>query len=105
MRWRPIQRREITMDVRDHRSSLVIVVLVEPVPVASRWPALTRHEAAVAALAARAMTNQQIANRLGISTHTVNYHLRQVFRKLDIRSRVDLARLAQEVKSTAGAEP
>lgn len=65
-----------------------------PPPGASRWHALTRQEAAVAALAGRALTNQQIANRMGITTHTVNYHLRQVFRKLDIRSRVDLARLA-----------
>jgi DNA-binding CsgD family transcriptional regulator len=68
-------------------------------PADAERAALTKQEAAVAALASRAMTNQQIANRLGISPHTVNYHLRQIFQKLNIRSRVSLARLA------AGQEP
>jgi DNA-binding CsgD family transcriptional regulator len=57
---------------------------------------LTDREKAVAALAAQALTNQQIANRLGISTHTVNFHLRQIFRKLGIESRVQLARLVTD---------
>ena len=61
----------------------------------SRWERLTEREKAVARLAAEAMTNQQIARRLGITTHTVNFHLRQVFAKLEICSRVSLARLAE----------
>lgn len=56
---------------------------------------LTGQETAVAALVGQALTNQQIANRLGISPHTVNFHLRQIFRKLEIGSRVHLARLAE----------
>jgi DNA-binding CsgD family transcriptional regulator len=31
-----------------------------------------------------------------LSPHTVNYHLRQIFQKLGIGSRVELARIVQE---------
>ena len=63
--------------------------------VGGSFAALTAQEATVAALVGQALTNQQIANRLNISPHTVNYHLRQIFRKLAIRSRVHLAMLAR----------
>ena len=52
-------------------------------------------EREVADLVGRALTNQQIARRLGISTHTVNFHLRRIFGKLGIQSRVNLAQIAQ----------
>ncbi|WUJ12341.1 helix-turn-helix transcriptional regulator [Actinoplanes sp. NBC_00393] len=55
---------------------------------------LTTREAMVATLVGRGLTNQQIAHRLRISPHTVNFHLRQIFRKLEIPSRVHLATLA-----------
>jgi DNA-binding CsgD family transcriptional regulator len=60
-------------------------------PYPAGWHRLTDRERAVARLAGQACTNQQIARRLDISTHTVNYHLRQIFRKLAISSRVSLA--------------
>ncbi len=61
---------------------------------AAGWASLTDIEQATARLVAEGLTNQRIAGQLFISTHTVAFHLRQMFRKLDIRSRVDLARIA-----------
>lgn len=65
-------------------------------PIGTGWNDLTERERAVAVLAGWALTNQQIAHRLFISPHTVNFHLRRVFRKLGIDSRVSLARLISQ---------
>jgi len=56
--------------------------------------ALTPRERQVAALIARGETYQRIASELRISTHTVKNHVRHIFDKLDVNSRVELAVLA-----------
>jgi DNA-binding CsgD family transcriptional regulator len=66
------------------------------------WESLTKTERSVAGLVATGLTNQQVADQMFISTHTVAFHLRQVFRKLDIRSRVELARAALERSGQPG---
>jgi DNA-binding CsgD family transcriptional regulator len=62
----------------------------------SGWSSLTETERNVASLAAQGLTNPQVATQMFVSPHTVKFHLRQVFRKLGIGSRVELARLATE---------
>lgn len=57
---------------------------------------LTDTERAVVDLVAQGLTNRQVAGRMYISAHTVAFHLRQAFRKLNIGSRVELARIIME---------
>ncbi|MDQ1457191.1 MAG: hypothetical protein QOH28_2811, partial [Actinomycetota bacterium] len=51
---------------------------------------LTAREAQVAELARNGHSNPEIGKRLFISARTVEYHLRKVFTKLEIRSRIEL---------------
>jgi ATP/maltotriose-dependent transcriptional regulator MalT len=60
------------------------------------WDSLTSTERNISELVAEGLTNRQAAERMFISAHTVAFHLRQIFRKLSIGSRVELARLTVE---------
>ncbi|WP_151770647.1 helix-turn-helix domain-containing protein [Streptomyces abyssomicinicus] len=54
---------------------------------------LTPQQQRIARCVASGDTNREVAQRLSVSTRTVDHHLRNVFAALGVRSRVELARL------------
>lgn len=69
-------------------------VAAEPAPAPVELDALAAMERQVAELVMEGATNREIAARLFISVKTVEATLTRVYRKLGIRSRVDIVRLA-----------
>jgi DNA-binding CsgD family transcriptional regulator len=59
----------------------------------SGWDSLTRTELEVAALVAEGLSNRQVAERLFVSGSTIDTHVRHIYGKLGLNSRVELARL------------
>ncbi|MEU7474784.1 LuxR family transcriptional regulator [Lentzea sp. NPDC042327] len=55
-------------------------------------PELTPQQAQIARLVAEGATNREIAARLFLSHRTVEHHLRNIFARLGVRSRVELTR-------------
>ncbi|MFC7274789.1 LuxR C-terminal-related transcriptional regulator [Paractinoplanes rhizophilus] len=65
------------------------------VPVAP-GPPLTAQQERIAGLVAAGATNREVAQQLHLSTRTVDHHLRNVFARLGVRSRTELARVLHE---------
>jgi sigma-54 dependent transcriptional regulator, acetoin dehydrogenase operon transcriptional activator AcoR len=66
-----------------------------------RWDSLTAAERDVAMIIAEGATNREAAARLYLSPHTIDYYLRQIFRKLGVASRVELTRLVVTLAARA----
>lgn len=62
-------------------------------PIVEPTQVLTAQQLQIARLAADGATNREVAAALFLSTRTVDHHMRNIFTRLGIRSRVDLARL------------
>ncbi len=58
---------------------------------------LTNREREVIALASQGTTNRQIAEELVVTENTVKIHLRNIFRKLDVRNRHQLTALVHRL--------
>jgi DNA-binding NarL/FixJ family response regulator/tetratricopeptide (TPR) repeat protein len=71
-------------------------------PGAAGIESLTERELQVARLVTDRKTNPQIAAELFLSQKTVETHLRNIFRKVDVSSRVGLARAIEHANRTAG---
>jgi DNA-binding CsgD family transcriptional regulator len=65
------------------------------------WSGLTDTERQIATVVAEGLSNRAVAARVHLSPHTVDFHLRQIFRKLDVRSRVHLTRLVLDRQNHA----
>jgi DNA-binding CsgD family transcriptional regulator len=58
------------------------------------WPSLTASELRIAGFVAKGLINRDIAQRLFVSPHTVDAHLKHMYTKLGIHSRVELTVLS-----------
>ena len=65
------------------------------------WSSLSERERQVARLVSEGLTNAGVAQHLFLSRHTVDYHLRRVYMKLDLHSRVRLTRVVSELGDTS----
>ena len=64
------------------------------------WASLTDTERKIVDLIAEGLTNAEAGRRLFLSHHTVEYHLKSIYRKLEIRTRLQLAVLVMERATT-----
>jgi DNA-binding NarL/FixJ family response regulator len=66
---------------------------------------LTTAELGVTELVVEGLTNKQIAERLFISRYTVDSHLRSIFKKVGVGSRLELTRVALSKRLVAATWP
>jgi DNA-binding NarL/FixJ family response regulator len=66
---------------------------------AGGFASLTARKREIAALIADRLTNREIAQRLFLSEKTIETHLRNVFHKLGVTSRVEVARITERATS------
>ena len=98
---------------RDVVGAIVYFEELAPIPASGRrqpdrgsrrptlgWGSMRSSELGIAELVAEGLTNREVGARLFVSPHTVDFHLRQIFRKLSITSRTELTRLVVEHATT-----
>jgi DNA-binding CsgD family transcriptional regulator len=66
------------------------------------WEALTESEVGIAELVTAGLSNREIGERLFISPHTVGTHVRHIFQKLGVNSRVALTKAVQPGQLNGG---
>jgi DNA-binding CsgD family transcriptional regulator/tetratricopeptide (TPR) repeat protein len=63
----------------------------------SGWESVTETERRVVGLVVQGLSNPEVAERMFISRHTVESHLKSIFRKLDVSSRVELVGVSRDL--------
>ena len=76
------------------------------------WPYLTPREAEILRFVAEGRTNKHIARTLWVTSHTVKFHLSNIYRKLNVANRAEAIQwaeqhglLANRSKAPAGEPP
>lgn len=77
-----------------HRFSEGVLTSVMDLKAGTQIVDLSERERVVLHLIARGLSNKEIAQRQGVSLRTVEFHLTNVYRKLDVQSRVEAILLA-----------
>lgn len=68
------------------------ITLDAPVVIGNaKWEALTPRQQQVARLAARGLSNSEIAHELGVKPNTVDAHLKKIYTTLQVHSRAELS--------------
>ena len=57
----------------------------------TKWYALTPRQQQVARLAARGLSNSEIAQQLGVKPNTVDAHIKKIYAALQVHSRAELS--------------
>jgi DNA-binding CsgD family transcriptional regulator len=103
---KPRQARELLYDSIDYferheadywanRARAELHAVGEPPKGGRGTPALTPQQDKIARLVAEGATNREVAARLFLSQRTVEHHLRNIFTRLGVRSRVELVRILE----------
>ena len=97
----PAAIRQIVDESVIHRS----LAAVDGTAPSGRAGGLSEKEVAVLVELCHGRTNKQIAARLWLSEQTVKFHLRNIYRKLEIKSRTEALRYAYEHDLAAASAP
>lgn len=93
---RAVTRGRVFIDVGD-AATLESILAPKPTPRKSPVDTLSEREREVLREVARGYTNQQIANDLGLSVKTVESYRARLMRKLGLKERADLVRVALDL--------
>jgi predicted ATPase/DNA-binding SARP family transcriptional activator/DNA-binding CsgD family transcriptional regulator len=84
----------LSEDVEREPLTLLVAAPEQPPPADEPTERLTAREQDVALLVGRGLTNRQIAQELSISEHTVANHVRNILKKLGLRSRTQISSIS-----------
>jgi DNA-binding NarL/FixJ family response regulator len=83
----------------------VVEAFLQPAPQSSEASELSRREQEVLEFLSRGFADKEIASQLSISVPTVRFHLKHIYEKLHVRSRMEAALKFADTKKTSGQKP